>query len=195
MLMKGGGRYVCLCFDDFCAESFALLEKPENYGKEKSVPMLAPFRQSRLFPNVLHGHFFTIRRHLEKIFSQISWPNHVKFMAGGGHALRFTWGRTRGMRRHIVLRRDGERFLMAWIREDKKTVEFHVADRWVYMDVDGKKYPKDSFLGSVTPAYLIHDLSGPRNALDLLLANLDRPERVTSPMGEYTWEKPGKPRP
>lgn len=116
-------------------------------------------------------------------------------MAGGGHALRFTWGRTRGMRRHIVLRRDGERFLMAWIREDKKTVEFHVADRWVYMDVDGKKYPKDSFLGSVTPAYLIHDLSGPRNALDLLLANLDRPERVTSPMGEYTWEKPGKPRP
>lgn len=72
MLMKGGGRYVCLCFDDFCAESFALLEKPENYGKEKSVPMLVPFRQSRLFPNVLHGHFFTIRRHLEKIFSQIS---------------------------------------------------------------------------------------------------------------------------
>ena len=275
VLMKSGGRYVCLYFDDFCAESFALLEKPENYGKEKSVPKLVPFRQSRLFPNVLHGHFFTIRRHLEKIFSQISWPNHVKFMAGGiwdyavnvdhgrvkynldkqllgdfpaerahnrpdapfyfhfypdtavraddvgemetlevtegnrskvqrllsdflaggGQTLRLTWGRTRGTRRHIVLRRDGERFLMAWIREDQKTVEFHVADRWTYMDVEGKKYPKDSFLGSVTPAYLIHDLSGLRNALDLLLANLDRPERITSPMGEYAWEKPGKPRP
>nr|WP_325230917.1 hypothetical protein [uncultured Oscillibacter sp.] len=275
VLMKSGGRYVCLYFDDFCAESFALLEKPENYGKEKSVPRLVPFRQSRLFPNVLHGHFFTIRRHLEKIFSQISWPNYVKFMAGGiwdyavnvdhgrvkynldkqllgdfpaerahnrpdapfyfyfypdtavraddvgemetlevtegnrskvqrllsdflaggGQTLRLTWGRTRGTRRHIVLRRDGERFLMAWIREDQKTVEFHVADRWTYMDVEGKKYPKDSFLGSVTPAYLIHDLSGLRNALDLLLANLDRPERITSPMGEYAWEKPGKPRP
>ena len=84
---------------------------------------------------------------------------------------------------------------MAWIREDKKTAEFHVADRWTYMDVEGKKYPKDSFLGSVTPAYLIHSLPALRNALDLLLANLDRPERVTSPMGEYAWEKPGKPRP
>ena len=85
--------------------------------------------------------------------------------------------------------------MLAWVREDKKTAEFHVADCWTYLDVEGKKYPKDTFLGSVTPAYLIHDLPALRNALDLLLANLNQPERVTSPIGEYAWEKPGKPRP
>ena len=275
VLMKSGGWYVCLYFDDFCAESYALLEKPEVYGQDKNVPQAVPFRQSRLFPSVLHRNFFTIRRHLETIFSQISWPNNVKpmagriwnyavnvdhgrtkynldkqflggfpmerahnqpdapfyfyeypnsaarvdadgsaaalevtegnrprlqqllaeFLAGGGQRLRLTWKKTVGTRWHIVLTRDGERFLMAWIREDKKTVEFHAADKWTYMDVEGKKYPKDTFLGKVTPAYLIHDLPALRNALDLLLANMDHPERVTSPIGEYAWEKPGKPRP
>lgn len=84
---------------------------------------------------------------------------------------------------------------MAWILEEKRTVEYHVADRWTYLDVEGKKYPKDTFLGRLTPAYLIHDLPALRNALDLLLANLDHPARVTDPMGEYAGEKPVKPRP
>ncbi|MDE6589876.1 MAG: hypothetical protein K2K53_05945 [Oscillospiraceae bacterium] len=117
------------------------------------------------------------------------------FLAGQGQKLRLTWGKKAGTRRHIVLTRDGERFLMAWVREDKKKAEFHAADRWTYMDVEGKKYPKDTFLGKTIPAYLIHDLPGLRNALDVLLANLDRPERVTSPMGEYASENPVKPRP
>ena len=119
----------------------------------------------------------------------------TEFLAGEGQRLRLTWKKTVGTRWHIVLTRDGGRFLMAWIREDKRTVEFHAADKWTYMDVEGKKYPKDTFRGKVTPAYLIHDLPTLRNALDLLLANMDRPERVTSPIGEYAWEKPGKPRP
>lgn len=275
VLMKSGGRYVCLYFDDFCAESYALLEKPEVYGQDKRIPQAVPFRQSRLFPNVLHRNFFTIQRHLEKIFSQVNWPNNVKFLAGGlwsyavnvghgrvkynldkqllggfpmerahnredapfyfyeypssaarvddggnvetlvvtegnrpkvqklladfllggGQKLRLTWGKTAGKRWHIVLRQDSGRFLLAWVREDKKTAEFHAADKWTYMDVEGKKYPKDTFLGKVTPAYLIHDLPVLRNALDLLLANLDRPERITSPMGEYAGENPVKPRP
>ena len=275
VLMKSGGRYVCFYFDDFCAESYALLEKPEIYGQDKHVPQAVPFRQSRLFPNVLHRNFFTIRRHLETIFSQVSWPNNVKpmavriwsyavnvdhgrvkynldkqllggfpmerahnrpdarfyfyehpssaarvddggsvetlavtegnrpkvqklladFLLGGGQKLRLTWGKTAGERRHIVLRQDSGRFLLAWVREDKKTAEFHAADKWTYMDVEGKKYPKDTFLGKVTPSYLIHDLPALRNALDLLLANLDRPQRVTSPMGEYARENPVKPRP
>ena len=117
------------------------------------------------------------------------------FLAGSGQTLRLTWGKTAGARRHIVLQRDGDRFLMAWVREDKETAEFHAADKWTYMDVEGKKYPKDTFLGKVTPAYLIHDLPALRNALDLLLANLDRPERVTGPMGEYARENPVSPRP
>jgi len=275
VLMKNGRRYACLYFDDFCAESYALLEKPEEYGQNKTRPESDPFRQSQLFRDVLHRNFFTIRRRLEKIFSQVSWPNNVKFMAGGiwdhavnvdhgrvkynldkqllggfpaeracnrpdalfyfyfypdtavrvddageaetlevtegnrprvqrlladflaggGQTLRLTWGKAAEKRRHIVLRRDGGRFLMAWVREDQETVRFHVADKWTYMDVEGKKYPKDAFLGKVTPAYLIHDLPALRNALDLLLANLDHPERITGPMGEYADEKPVKPRP
>ena len=59
----------------------------------------------------------------------------------------------------------------------------------------GEKYPKDTFQGRVTPAYLIHDLPKLRNALDLLLANLGNPEVVTSPIGEYASENPVKPRP
>lgn len=34
VLLKSGGWYSCLYFDDFCAESYALLEKPELYGKD-----------------------------------------------------------------------------------------------------------------------------------------------------------------
>lgn len=208
VLMKSGGWYVCLYFDDLRAESCALLEKPEEYGQEQGKPTFVDFRQGRLFRQALHGHFYTIRRHLETIFSQISWPSNVKFMAGGiwdhaayvdhgrvkynldkqllgdfpadrarnrpdapfyfhlypdaavrindaggtetlevtegnrprvqqlladflagnGQTLRLTWGKAAGKRRHIVLRRDGGRFLMAWVREDKGMAEFHVAD-------------------------------------------------------------------
>ena len=275
VLMKSGGWYACLYFDDFRAESYALLEKPELYGLERSSPEFVNFRQGRLFRDVLHENFFTIRRHLEKIFSQVSGPDNVKFMAGriwsyavnvdhgrvkynldkqllggfpmerahnrpdapfyfsvhpnaavltaeqggvetlevtegnrlclqekmsrflgGGYSkLRLTWGRQEGRRRHIVLLQDGGRFLMAWIQEEKRKAEFHVADRWTYLDVEGKKYPKDTFGKRVTPAYLIHGLIPLRNALDLLLANLDHPERVTGPIGEYAEEKPVKPRP
>ena len=38
------------------------------------------------------------------------------------------------------LLQDGGRFLMAWMQEAKRTVEFHVADCWTYMDVSGTWY-------------------------------------------------------
>ena len=66
------------------------------------------------------------------------------FLVGNGQTLRLTWGKEKGKRRHIVLRREDGRFLMVWIREDKETAEFHAANRWTYMDVEGKKYPKDT---------------------------------------------------
>ena len=275
VLLKYGRGYGCFYFDDFYAEDFALLERPEQYGKDRSRPQLVPFRRGKLFQQVIHRNFFTIRRHLRLIFSQVSQPNTVKFraggiwdyavnvdhgrvkyhvdkqlladfpperacnlpgapfyfnsypssaartdeagrletlhltehnramlqellagfMGGGFRRLRLTWSRTNGENAHIVLLQDGGRFLMAWMQEAKRTVEFHVADCWTYMDVSGKKYPKDTFQGRVTPAYLIHDLPKLRNALDLLLANLGNPEVVTSPIGEYANEKPVKPRP
>ena len=85
---------------------------------------------------------------------------------------------------------------MAWIREEKRTVDYHVADVWTYMDVEGKKYPKDAFQGKVTPAYLIHNGVTPlRNALELLLAHIENPACITDKMAEYAGEKPVKPRP
>jgi len=276
VLLKDKAEYACLYFDDFRAESYALLEQPEIYGKETRRPKLVPFRKSKLFDHVIHRRFASIRRHLRFIFGQVSWPGNVKFMAGGIWAcaenvshgrvkynldkqllgdfpmewaynrsdapfyfslypdsaalveetggvelltvsererprlqgmlsrflkggfqkLRLTWGKHSGTRSHIVLLQDGGRFLMAWIQEKKRSVEYHVADHWAYLRVEGKKYPKDTFQGRVTPAYLIHDGVTPlRNAMELLLACIDRPGVITGEMGEYAGEKPVKPRP
>jgi len=276
VLMKGNGGYVCLYFDDFRAKSYALLERPELYGKIKDHLEFVRFRQSRLFNLVFHRSFSSIRRRLDIIFQQVSWPNNVDYMAGGiwdyainvfeGRSkynldkqlladfpmerahnrpdapfyffmypdsaacvddrgsvetleidqpkrgrlqqmmigflkggfrkLRLTFGREAGKRRHIALLQDGGRFLMAWLLEEKQTVKYHVADVSTYMDVEGKKYPRDTFQNRITPAYLIHDGVIPlRNALELLLANLDDPARITGQFAEYAGEKPVKERP
>lgn len=275
VLLKGGGGYACLYFDDFRAKSYALLEKPELYGKMKDNIQLIPFRGGKLFNEVIHRRFSSIRRQLDVIFQQVSWPNNVDFMAGGiwdyavnvsyGRAkynldkqllagfpmerahnrpdipfyffiypvsvacvderggvevlevsqsnrrrmqqmlirflqggfcrLRLTWGEEAGRRQHIVLLQDGGRFLMTWLQEEKRTVEYHVADVGTYMDVEGKKYPKDTFQGKTIPAYLIHDGVTPlRNALEMLLAHLDNPDCITGKFAEYADEKPVKPR-
>lgn len=119
----------------------------------------------------------------------------TQFLLGGGSKMQMTWGKEPGPRDHIVLLQDNGRFLMAWLTEKKQTAKFHVADQRTYMDVEGKKYPKDTFQGRVTPAYLIHDLVSLRNALDLLLANMDNPQIVTGKFAEYADEKPVKARP
>lgn len=93
----------------------------------------------------------------------------IRFLKGNFRKLRLTWGKEEGRRQHIVLLQDNGRFLMAWLQEEKRTVEYHVADVRTYLDVEGKKYPKDTFQGRVTPAYLIHDgVTSVRNALELL---------------------------
>ena len=275
VFLKGNGGYVCLYFDDFRAKSYALLEKPELFGKTNDNVEFVSFRQGRLFNKVIHGSFSSIRRQLGVIFWQVSWPNNVNYMAGGiwdyavnvsyGRArynldkqlladfpmerahnrpdapfyfflypdsvacvdeqggvetlevvqanrgrmqqmlIRFlqggfrklwlTWRKEAGRREHIVLLQDDGRFLMAWLQEEKRTVKYHVADVGTYLDVEGKKYPKDTFQGQITPAYLIHDGVTPlRNALELLLANLDNPDSVTGQFAEYADEKPVKPR-
>lgn len=275
VFMKGSGGYVCLYFDDFRAKSFALLERPALFGEVKDNLQFVAFRRSRLFNLVIHRGFSSIRRRLEVIFQQVSWPNNVDFMAGGiwdyainvfhGRSkynldkqlladfpmerahnrtdapfyffiypesvarvddqgsveilkidqtkqrrlqqmmigflkggfcrLRLTFGREAGRRQHIVLLQDKGRFLLAWLLEDKRTAEYHVADVSTYLDVEGKKYPKDTFQNRITPAYLIHDGVTPlRNALELLLANLDEPTRITGQFAEYAGEKPVKAR-
>ncbi len=274
VLLKGGGGYACLYFDDFRAESYALLEKPELYGKMAQPAEFVPFRQGKLFSHVLHRNLSGIRRQLGEIFSQIGWPSNVnpgdiwtyavnvahgrhkynldkqllggfpperaynradapfyfslypasaacvdgeggvetlkvgeperprlqkllaRFLQEDCRKLRLTWGKQAGRRRHIVLLRDGGRFLMAWLQEEKKTAEYHVADVRAYMDVERKKYPRDTFQGRMTPAYLIHGGVTPlRNALELLLAHMEEPGIITGKFAEYAQENPVKPRP
>jgi len=276
VFLKDKGQYACLYFDDFRAQSYALLRQPELYGKDKSRAQFVSFRQEKLFRHDVHSGFSSIRRHLAVIFAQVSRPNNVKFQAGGlwdyavnvshGRAkynldkqllggfpmeracsridepfyfscypdsaactdeqgaaevleldearrlrlqqmlvrflgggfskLRLSWGKEAGQRRHIVLLQDGGRFLMAWLQEKEQTAQYHVADVRTYMDVEGKKYPKDTFQGRVTPAYLIHPgAASVRNALELLLAKIDEPGLITGRFAEYAGDNPVKPRP
>ncbi|MDE7242950.1 MAG: hypothetical protein K2O18_03095, partial [Oscillospiraceae bacterium] len=269
VFLKEQAGYACLYFDDFRAQSYALLARPELYGQAKGVSFV-PFRDGKLFEQDVHKSFASIRRQLPVIFRQVSWPNNVKYMAGriwdyavnvthgrhkynldkqllggfpaervynnpdarfyfpdypnmavwpggalevgelnrerlqqlliqflnGGFSkLRLTWGKKTGTRWHIVLLEDRGRFMMVWLDESRKKAEYHVADRWTYMDVEGKKYPKDVFQGRTVPAYLIHGGVIPlRSALEQLLANLPDPYSVTGKFAEYAAEKPVKAR-
>ena len=277
VFLKDANRYACLYFDDFGAQSYALLARPELFGKDKSRGFESvPFWQGSLSAEVVHRGFSTIRRQLPVVFSQVSWPNNVKFLSGGiwyyaaivNHGrhkynldkqllggfpdtrahnnedarfyfytypntaawadsegnvetlpidelnrdslqkammrfldgawpkFRLTWGMEAEKRRHIVLLHDSGRFLLAWVDETKRRVEFHVADHRTYLDVEGKKYPKDTFQGRTVGAYLVHGGAGAlRNALELLLANMDEPSRIINKFAEYAGEKPVKARP
>ena len=278
VFLKDAAGYACLYFDDFGAQSYALLARPELFGKERSRSFKSvPFRQSSLSGEVIHRGFSTIRRQLPTIFSQVSWPNNVKFLAGGGgiwyyaaivnHGrhkynldkqllggfsekrahnnedarfyfytypniavwedsegnvetlpvgemnrdnlqkamtrflggawprFRLTWGTETEKRQHIVLLHENGRFLLAWVDETKRQAQFHVADHYTYLDVEGKKYPKDTFQGRTVGAYLVHGSAGAlRNALELLLANMDEPSRIINKFAEYAEEKPVKAR-
>lgn len=119
----------------------------------------------------------------------------LRFLDGAYPRLRLTWGNEPGGRRHIVLLHEEGRFMLAWLDEEKREAEFHVADRYTYMDVEGKKYPKATFQGRTVGAYLVHDGPALRNALELLIANLDEPKRVLHKFAEYAGEKPVKARP
>jgi hypothetical protein len=120
----------------------------------------------------------------------------IRFLKGDFCRLRMTWGTDAERREHIVLLQDSGRFVMAWIQEEKRTVQYHVADVKTYLDVEEKKYPKDTFQGRIIPAYLIHEgVTALRNALELLLAELDESDTVTGKFAEYAGENPVKERP
>ncbi len=97
VFLKEGSRYACLYFDDFRAKSYALLEKPELYGKVRENLEFVSFRRGRLFRQVIHRSFSSIRRRLDVIFRQVSWPNNVQFMAGGiwDYAVNVSCGRSK----------------------------------------------------------------------------------------------------
>ncbi len=99
------------------------------------------------------------------------------------------------MQSHIVLRRDGERYTLLCMQDLAERAEYYVADKRAYMDVEGRKYQKESFMGKTMPAYLIHRDPVPiRNRLDLLLDYMECLIPVTDRFAEFASEKPGKTR-
>lgn len=124
----------------------------------------------------------------------------VQFMQKKLARLRLSWRAGAGdgapCLRHIVLLQDGGRFMMAWLRDDAGRAEFYVADERAYMDVEGKKYPRDVFLGRTVPAYLVHgDLQRIRNCLDLMLDGISDCAPVVNQFAQFAGESPVKPRP
>lgn len=96
---------------------------------------------------------------------------------------------------HIVLLRDGNAAMLLCLQDLLQQAEYFVADYWTYLDVEGKKYPKGTFLGKTVPAYLIHtDFVPLRNQLDLMLDHMDCLADVTHRFGTFADEKPVKAR-
>lgn len=90
--------------------------------------------------------------------------------------LRLTWnfktpeGGT--YQRHLVLLRDGGRFLLAWLQDDRERADFYMAET-------PSESAEESILGSPVPARLIHrDMKSIRNGVDLLLDDIDFTEPV-----------------
>lgn len=96
---------------------------------------------------------------------------------------------------HILLSRDGEKMLLLVLEDFTRRAVYCVADRWICMDVEGRKYPKDTFANKIMPAYLIHsDPLALCSHLDLLLDRMSCPYSVTTRFAEYADEKPVQPR-
>lgn len=112
-------------------------------------------------------------------------------MQGRLKSLRLSWSGGR----HAAVWQENGRYLLIYLDDRTRRAAFHVADTRTYMDVEGKKYPRDTFRGRVTPAYLIHsDIIALRGALEQLLASMEAPERFVDKFAEFADEKPVKPR-
>ena len=123
----------------------------------------------------------------------------VEFMQNKLQRLCLSWGpQTEGQPWypfHIVLLQDNGRYMMAYLRDDIQRAEYYVADVRSYMSVEGKKYPKDTFLGSTVPAYLVHqDAKRIRNCLDLIFDDLGDLPTITGQFARFAPESPVKPR-
>lgn len=90
-------------------------------------------------------------------------------------------------KRQILLLKDGGKYQMLYLDEQKRELEYLVADVREYTK-DSKKIRKDRFLGKSVPAYLIHeDLLRIRDYLDLLIPQIRYPDRILGIFGEFSY--------
>ncbi len=117
----------------------------------------------------------------------------TRFMSGRLRRLRLTWTFTeRGepRRSHIVLLQDQGRYVMAYLQEEKRSVEFYTGNVRAYLKAEGK-VKQEPFLQWRLPFYLVHDdLKRIRNGLDLMLDTMPDPSLVTGNFGEFAYGIP-----
>lgn len=123
----------------------------------------------------------------------------IKFMGNQFRRLRLTWNPENEGEAwypfHIVLLQENGRYMMACLRDDIQQADYYVADVRTYLDVEGKRYPKDIFMGRTTPAYLIHsDAQKIRNCLDLIFDDMTDLPAVTGKFAAFASESPVKAR-
>lgn len=94
----------------------------------------------------------------------------LQFMGRKLNRLRLTWnfkgpeGET--YRRHLVLLREGDRVMLAWLQDDLGQADF--------CEAECSDAEEETFLGRLVPGTLVHkDLQTVRNCVDLLLDDID----------------------
>ena len=135
----------------------------------------------------------------EKKISQVNQTEAgealVSFVLGKLKKLCLVWEWEETWQSYIVLLQDQGKYMMAYLRDDIKSAEYYVADVKGYMEVEGKDYTKEIFLGKTMPAYLIHqDILKIRNGLDIIFDNFLGPVLAVNRFGEFAKENPIKPR-
>ena len=135
----------------------------------------------------------------EKKISQVNQTEAgealVSFVLGKLKKLCLVWEWEETWQSYIVLLQDQGKYMMAYLRDDIKSAEYYVADVKGYMEVEGKDYTKEIFLGKTMPAYLIHqDILKIRNGLDIIFDNFLGPVLAVDRFGEFAKENPIKPR-
>ena len=81
-------------------------------------------------------------------------------------------------RRHMVLLRDGGRFMMLWLQDDIERAEYYTSEE--------KEQGTAVFLGRTVPAQAVHrELRRIRNCVDLIVDDINNTGPVTEQPGEF----------
>lgn len=92
--------------------------------------------------------------------------------------------------RHLVLLKDNACFQMIYMDDEHSHISYLVSDVSEYMNAEGKKYRKETFLGKTVPGYLVHkDLGRIRDGLDLLLSEIMNPSAIVGRFGEFAYDE------
>lgn len=166
----------------------------QEVGQEKTAPIELQENQRYLFPKMIKRFFDGELTQLRLGWKVLLVPYRNRY-SSEYYQKKLEALDGRPPRCYLELRRDGDKMMLLLLEEFTQKALYHVADHWTYMDVEGKKYPKDTFDGKSVPAYLVHH--NPlqlRNHLDLLMEHLDFPCVITDRFAEYAEEKPVKAR-